>query len=95
MKLEKLGLTGVPSKAWMQGDRTFGRVASVLTFLVVTIAASAEQALADSDDHLQQILPFRPMTVSTIPGNGDVNPYGWHLSRMGFPAVDFSSLVIC
>ena len=85
MKIEKLGLTRVRSKAWMQGNRTFGRVASVLTFLVVTIAASAEQALADSDDHLQQILPFRPMTVSTIPGNGDVNPYGVAFVPNGFP----------
>ena len=69
----------------MQGKQIFGRVASVITFIVVTIAASAEQALADADDQFQQILPFRPTTVSTIPGNGDVNPYGVAFVPNGFP----------
>lgn len=44
----------------------------------------AHYASADPDDRFQQILPFPTATVSTIPSNGDVNPYGVAFVPKGF-----------
>ena len=37
-------------------------------------------------DNVGRILPFVPITVSTVPANGDVNPYGVAFVPNGFPA---------
>ena len=42
--------------------------------------------MADADDENQQILPFPILVESTIPTNGDVNPYGVAFVPNGFPA---------
>ena len=47
---------------------------------------SAYHSFADGDDKNQQILPFQTITTSTIPSNGDVNPYGVAFVPPDFPA---------
>ena len=63
--------------------KSFARRYAMLT--AVTIL-SASQAFADQDDRNQQILPFQTITASTIPSNGDVNPYGVAFVPRNFPA---------
>jgi len=46
----------------------------------------SHQAFAAADDRNQQILPFQTITTSTIPSNGDVNPYGVAFVPQDFPA---------
>jgi hypothetical protein len=63
--------------------RRLARVSAIATTLAVL---SAHQAFADADDRNQQILPFQTITKSTIPSNGDVNPYGVAFVPRDFPA---------
>ena len=58
----------------------FCAIVTATTFL------SAHQAFADAHDRNQQILPFQTITTSTIPSNGDVNPYGVAFVPQDFPA---------
>jgi hypothetical protein len=53
-----------------------GRIARVSAIATSLAILSAQHAFADADDRNQQILPFQTITASTIPSNGDVNPYG-------------------
>jgi hypothetical protein len=87
MKITKIGLTILGGRAaWLQRQLIFRRVVSVLALMFATIVVAAEQAAADPDDQFQQILPFPTINVSTIPSNGDVNPYGVAFVPNGFPA---------
>ena len=45
----------------------------------------SHSAIADPDDQSRQILPFQTITASTIPANGDVNPYGVSFVPRAFP----------
>ena len=62
------------------------RLAGVCAIVTTVTVLSAYQAYADDDDRNQQILPFQTITASTIPTNGDVNPYGVAFVPQGFPA---------
>ena len=52
------------------------RIACACAMAVAVALLLARYARADGDDKNQQILPFPTLVESTIPGNGDVNPYG-------------------
>ena len=62
------------------------RLAGVCAIVTAMTVLSAYQAFADDDDRNQQILPFQTITESTIPTNGDVNPYGVAFVPQDFPA---------
>jgi hypothetical protein len=62
------------------------RLAGVCAIVTTVTVLSAYQAYADDDDRNQQILPFQTITASTIPTNGDVNPYGIAFVPQDFPA---------
>ena len=62
--------------------RTFSR--SVLTLLAL-VTASLIYGDASADDGFGAFLP-RSITSSTIPGNGDLNPYGVAFVPSGFPS---------
>ena len=62
------------------------RLAGVCAIVTTVTVLSAYRAFADDDDRNQQILPFQTITASTIPTNGDVNPYGVAFVPQDFPA---------
>jgi len=63
-----------------------GRLARFSAIATTLAILSAHRAFADADDRNQQILPFPTITASTIPANGDVNPYGVAFVPPDFPA---------
>src|SRR6516162_5819433 len=63
-----------------------GRIARVSAIATTLAVLSVHHAFADADDRNQQILPFQIITASTIPSNGDVNPYGVAFVPQDFPA---------
>jgi hypothetical protein len=63
-----------------------GRIARLSAIATTLAVLSAHQAFAGADDKNQQILPFQTITRSTIPSNGDVNPYGVAFVPPDFPA---------
>ena len=63
-----------------------GRIARVSAIATTLTLLSTHRAFADADDRNQQILPFQTITVSTVPSNGDVNPYGVAFVPADFPA---------
>src|SRR6516165_2985228 len=63
-----------------------GRIARVSAIATTLALLPAHHAFADADDRNQQILPFQTITVSTVPSNGDVNPYGVAFVPADFPA---------
>jgi hypothetical protein len=63
-----------------------GRIACLSAIATTLAVLSAYQVFADADDRNQQILPFQTITASTIPSNGDVNPYGVAFVPPDFPA---------
>ena len=63
-----------------------GRVARVSAIATTLALLPAHHAFADADDRNQQILPFQTFTESTVPSNGDVNPYGVAFVPPDFPA---------
>src|SRR5271169_6352276 len=67
--------------------RTRARGAMLLgSALALTVALSGAAA---AFDHHRELVPFLPnpvQTISTIPANGDVNPYGVAFVPDGFPA---------
>jgi hypothetical protein len=69
-------------------------VARPCLFSAAAALLMAHSAIADADDNFQQILPFQTVTASTIPSNGDVNPYGVALCPALFLAGGFSIRVI-
>jgi hypothetical protein len=67
-------------------DRNLGGLACLC--LVATMALiPGRYTRADADDGSARILSFQNDSVaSTVPGNGDVNPYGVAFVPPGFPA---------
>src|SRR6516162_6646238 len=63
-----------------------GRVACFCATIATVNLLSGYKALADDDDKRQQILPLTTFVESTIPTNGDVNPYGVAFVPRRFPA---------
>ena len=70
----------------MRARRTFGTVARCCVVSAAAALLLVRYASADSDDKFQQILPFPTITTSTVPSNGDVNPYGVAFVPKGFPS---------
>ena len=69
----------------MGGKGTPVSVVRCCLFSAAAAFALAHSAIADPDDQMQQILPFQTITASTIPANGDVNPYGVAFVPRAFP----------
>lgn len=65
----------------MKTSLPFLRPAACKTAVIAFIALAPIAASAESN-----LLPFFPSTVSTIPGNGDVNPYGIAIAPKTLPA---------
>jgi hypothetical protein len=55
---------------------SLGRIARFCAVVTAVTVLPAHRVMADADDEKQQILPFHTLAESTIPTNGDVNPYG-------------------
>ncbi len=88
MKIDNMNLANseVASYTPMRNRVNLGRIARVCAVVTAIGVLPAHHALADSDDQHQQILPFPTLVESTIPTNGDVNPYGVAFVPNGFPA---------
>jgi hypothetical protein len=91
MKIEKLTSpisTNVEITKKSQIRKMFnpGRLARFSAIATTLAILSAHRAFADADDRNQQILPFQTFTESTVPSNGDVNPYGVAFVPPDFPA---------
>jgi hypothetical protein len=57
----------------------------ITTLLTATLLVAVSSALAE-DDSILASLPFSPsLSVSTVPPNGDINPYGVAFVPHGFP----------
>jgi hypothetical protein len=63
-------------------SRSLGRIACYGLFGLAVTLLPMTQALADADD----MGPFVPLQVSTVPANGDQNPYGVAFVPPGFSA---------
>jgi hypothetical protein len=63
------------------GIKLYGLKAVAAALLLCLVCSVA--AMADDDDHF---LPAQVRALSTVPGNGDVNPYGVAFVPPGFPA---------
>ena len=66
----------IVSHAPKQNSKHLARLARVCAVAAAIAIVPIHSVLADVDDQRQQILPFSTITESTIPTNGDVNPYG-------------------
>jgi hypothetical protein len=66
-------------------DRGLGNIARCCVIGVALTLSLVRYASADGDDRFRQILPFPTITTSTVPSNGDVNPYGVAFVPRGFP----------
>jgi hypothetical protein len=86
MRIKRLSLvnTEVVSNTRMQTKQTFGNIARIFAVAAAVTIIPAHQVLAFSDNQTR-VLPFPTQTVSTIPSNGDVNPYGVAFVPKGFP----------
>jgi hypothetical protein len=84
MKTEQIRLPniGVVIDTTKQNPKCLRRLARVCAIAIVPV----HSVLADADDQHQQILPFPTVADSTIPTNGDVNPYGVAFVPQNFPA---------
>jgi hypothetical protein len=88
MKTEESALRqiGVVSNAPKQCPKHLARLARVCAVATAIAIVPVRSVLADADDQHQQILPFPTVAESTIPTNGDVNPYGVAFVPQSFPA---------
>ncbi len=68
-----------------QNEANLGRIVRFCAVVMTVTLLPAHHALADADDNHQQILPFPTLVASTIPSNGDVNPYGVAFVPGNFP----------
>ena len=59
---------------------------AVLTLALACVVSAPVRALADADDVNRPILPPTPVVSSTVPANGDLNPYGVAFVPAGFPS---------
>jgi hypothetical protein len=88
MKINEIDIANVKiaSKTRMRNRGSLGRIACVCAIVIAVTVLPAHYSLADANDENQQILPFPTLMESTIPTNGDVNPYGVAFVPNGFPA---------
>src|ERR1700693_360083 len=88
MKIEETNLANVEVASNMskRNRGSLGRIARVCAVVTAVAVLPAHHAMADADDENQQILPFPTLVESTIPTNGDVNPYGVAFVPKNFPA---------
>ena len=88
MNINNMNLANVEvaSHTPMRNRGNLGRIARVWAIVTAIGVLPAHHALADADDQNQQILPFSTLVESTVPTNGDVNPYGVAFVPNGFPA---------
>jgi hypothetical protein len=69
-----------------RGRHIVGRIARILLAVAAVFAGSADRVMASGiTDNQTRVLPFPNQTFSTIPSNGDVNPYGVAFVPEGFP----------
>jgi DNA-binding beta-propeller fold protein YncE len=83
MKTENIRLSNI---GVVSDTPKLARLAQVWAFATVVAIVPVHSVLADADDQHQQILPFPTLRESTIPTNGDVNPYGVAFVPQNFPA---------
>jgi hypothetical protein len=85
MKIQKLRLANVEvvSNPDLQNRKILG-IARILALAAIVIVLPAHGLLAFTVKEAR-VLPFPTQTVSTIPSNGDVNPYGVAFVPEGFP----------
>ena len=85
MKIQKLRLANVEvvSNPDLQNRKILG-IARILALAATVIVLPAHELLAFTVKEAR-VLPFPTQTVSTIPSNGDVNPYGVAFVPEGFP----------
>ena len=87
----KAGVSVSPNAAAIEGSSPMRReakcrrLARACAIAVAVAVLPARYAMADDDDKNQQILPFPTLVETTIPGNGDVNPYGVAFVPHNFP----------
>jgi hypothetical protein len=88
MKTEEIKFTNVAivSHVPKRNSKHLARLARVCAVATAMAIVPIHSVLADADDQRQQILPFPTVTESTIPTNGDVNPYGVAFVPQNFPA---------
>jgi DNA-binding beta-propeller fold protein YncE len=77
---------GLVSDAPKQNLRHLARLARVCAVATAIATVPIHSVLAGADDQHQQILPFPTVTESTVPTNGDVNPYGVAFVPQNCPA---------
>jgi len=86
MKIKTLPLANVEvvSNPRLPSRQIVGGIARVFTLIVAVVALPAHELVAATLNQTR-VLPFPTETVSTIPSNGDVNPYGVAFVPEGFP----------
>ena len=87
MKTQKLPLANgeVVSDPRLPNRKMLNGIARFFALTATVVALPAHELLAFTVDQTR-VLPFPTQTVSTIPSNGDVNPYGVAFVPEGFPA---------
>jgi hypothetical protein len=86
MKIKELNLTTVEVDSNTRGRHVVGRIARILLAVAAVFAGSPDRVMASAiTDNQTRVLPFPNQPVSTIPSNGDVNPYGVAFVPEGFP----------
>jgi hypothetical protein len=86
MKTEEIRLPNIGIVSDKQNPKHLARLARVCAIATAIATVPVHSVLADADDQHQQILPFPTVAESTIPTNGDVNPYGVAFVPKNFPA---------
>jgi hypothetical protein len=86
MRIKRLSLVNneVVSNTRVQTKKTFGNIACIFAVAAAVTILPAERLMAFTDNQTR-VLPFPTLTVSTVPSNGDVNPYGVAFVPEGFP----------
>jgi hypothetical protein len=87
MKKKEISLRNIRivSDALKRNPRHLARLARVFAMATASAIVPIHSALAHTDNQDQQILPFSTVTESTVPTNGDVNPYGVAFVPPNFP----------
>ena len=77
MKINKLHLANaeVVSNPRLQNRQILKRIGRIFALAATVVALPANELLAFTVNQTR-VLPFPTQTVSTVPSNGDVNPYG-------------------
>jgi hypothetical protein len=85
MRIKRLSLLNkeVVSNPRIQ-TKIFGNIARIFAAAAAVTLLPVHQVLAFTDNQTR-VLPFPSLTVSTVPSNGDVNPYGVAFVPKGFP----------